>query len=282
MYDQIRPVYQAIEFIESHLQEEINLAQIAEAAGYSLFYFIRRFNQAVHHTPYDYLIRRRLSEAARNLAQSDRRIIDIAQDYCFKDQETFSRVFRKMFGVPPSQWRKERRLSPHELMPALNIADLRFIERRIVPPPKTVEREELRLCGLMTALEPDTDAQSRQRKRVIENLQQSCGLQPNSGIIEVYSSCDRDWNNLYYFIGVEEGKLKSAPASIVVQSLPAALYATLSTLEKELPQALRYLYSTWLPKNGLTSAKNTEIILSPVGEDAAPHLKTILIPIKKR
>ena len=71
MCDQVAPIFQAIEFIESHLQEDITVAQIADAAGYSLFHFMRKFNQMVHHTPYDYLIRRRLTEAAKALIHSD-------------------------------------------------------------------------------------------------------------------------------------------------------------------------------------------------------------------
>ena len=105
MSEKLSAVHASIEFIESRLQEEISVADIAVATGYSLYHFIRTFNQIVHHSPYDYLMRRRLSEAARELLTNDRRILDISLDFCFHSHETFSRAFRRMFAVTPSQWR---------------------------------------------------------------------------------------------------------------------------------------------------------------------------------
>lgn len=53
-------VYQAIQLIEARLRDGLSVSEMAAAAGYSLYHFIRVFNQVVWHTPYDYLMRRRL------------------------------------------------------------------------------------------------------------------------------------------------------------------------------------------------------------------------------
>ena len=63
-------MFKAIEFIENNLKREITVADIADAVCYSLYHFCRTFNGAVHHTPYDYLMRRRLSDAARALVET--------------------------------------------------------------------------------------------------------------------------------------------------------------------------------------------------------------------
>ncbi len=66
----VESMFRAVQYIEAHLQSETDIAQIAEAVGYSLFYFIRTFDQVVQHTPYDYLMRRRLTEAALTLGRA--------------------------------------------------------------------------------------------------------------------------------------------------------------------------------------------------------------------
>jgi len=59
MDPQTERILAALGYIEQHLCEPIMVSDIARAAGYSLFHFIRTFNKIVRHTPYDYLMRRR-------------------------------------------------------------------------------------------------------------------------------------------------------------------------------------------------------------------------------
>ena len=80
---QLDSMYAAVEFIEANLRSPIRVADMAASVSYSLYHFCRTFNAAVRHTPYDYLMRRRLTESARELVESDRKIIDIACDYQF-------------------------------------------------------------------------------------------------------------------------------------------------------------------------------------------------------
>jgi AraC-like DNA-binding protein len=136
---QLEPIHMALGFIEENLQNAISVGDIAASAGYSLYYFIRRFNQSVHHSPYDYLMRRRLSEAARELLATDRRILDIALDYCFHNHETFSRAFKRMFDVQPNQWRTNSTTHDCVLLPALTREYVAHINRRdFLPPSRTV------------------------------------------------------------------------------------------------------------------------------------------------
>ena len=130
MNAQITAIYSAIEFIEKHLRDEVSVGDIATSAGYSLYHFIRVFNQIVHHSPYDYLMRRRLSEAALELLASERRIIDISLDYCFQNHETFSRAFKRMFAMQPSQWRLKENAQNSLLLPCLTMEYLRHINKK--------------------------------------------------------------------------------------------------------------------------------------------------------
>jgi len=106
----------AIDFIESNLTEDICVADMAESVSFSQFHFSRVFSQTTHHPPYDYLMRRRLCEAARRLMKSEEKIIDIAYRYKFKAPETFSRAFKRMYNLVPCQVRSGRQLDQRLLM----------------------------------------------------------------------------------------------------------------------------------------------------------------------
>jgi AraC family transcriptional regulator len=146
---QLAATYAAIEFVEGHLRDEITVADIAAAAGYSLYHFIRTFNQTVHHTPYDYLMRRRLSEAARSLIASNHRILDTARDYQFNNHETFSRAFKRMFSMQPSKWRERGEIPYRSLLPPLTLAYLEHINQGGISQQQFTEREATHLVGLM-------------------------------------------------------------------------------------------------------------------------------------
>ncbi len=140
----------AIEFIEAHLQEETSVAEMADAVCYSLFHFCRMFNAITQHTPYDYLMRRRLSNAAQVLLATDRKIIEIGFDYQFNSPETFARAFKRMFGMNPNEWRKRGAIPPRTLMPRLTLAHLRQRTHPAFALPGVEEWPMRYFAGLMT------------------------------------------------------------------------------------------------------------------------------------
>src|SRR5262245_7049845 len=109
--DYSEPINQAIDYIENNLTEAVTLEKISAAAGYSPFHFGRLFLALIGETPGEYLRKRRLSEAARELVVSRRKILDIALDYQFQSQEAFTRAFKKRFRVSPALYRRKRRLA---------------------------------------------------------------------------------------------------------------------------------------------------------------------------
>ena len=108
--DYISPINHAIEYIESNLTEPLDIESVAGAAGYSRFHFDRLFLATVGETPAGYVRKRRLSETARELVVSKKRILDIALDYQFQSQSAFTRAFRKLFGLSPGAYRRRGRL----------------------------------------------------------------------------------------------------------------------------------------------------------------------------
>jgi AraC-like DNA-binding protein len=96
-------------YVEEHLVENIELAMLANIAGLSKWHFHRAFKRSAGITPHFYLIRRRLENAQRLLAETDLSLAQIALKSGFSDQSHFSRSFRMLFGVTPTFFRRSKR-----------------------------------------------------------------------------------------------------------------------------------------------------------------------------
>lgn len=122
-------ILRAIDLIESHLQESVTVAEMAESVSYSLYHFCRMFSKFTRHTPYDYLMRRRMTLAAREVITTGQKIVDIAFAYQFESHEGFTRAFQRMFGLPPVEARRQNRIPVLRSLPRLTDAHLRYLEK---------------------------------------------------------------------------------------------------------------------------------------------------------
>jgi AraC family transcriptional regulator len=101
----MNPVAKALWFIESHLTSEITLAEISRAAGVSRFQLVRTFGFATGQSVMRYVRARRLSEAAKCLAEGAPDILMVALDAGYGSHEAFTRAFRDQFGLTPDMVR---------------------------------------------------------------------------------------------------------------------------------------------------------------------------------
>lgn len=265
MCDPIENIYRAVQFIEASLQSDITIEQAAESTGYSLFHFIRTFNRVVHHTPYDYLMRRRLSEAARALTTGSQRIIDTAQDFCFNSPESFSRAFRRMFDLQPSQWRENRLNNPALLMPPVTWTDLAWINGEHFHRPVVVEREETTLFGLMTPLSAGEPDQQVQRTRLFSDLEELCAGKVMGPWVAVTTYLDANCARAYTFVGTEKSCLPFVAPGLAGFTLPAGKYVQMELAGAECRPALNYLYFTWFPGARLLPSRQMEIEMGAYG-----------------
>lgn len=101
-----KEIKKAMNYIENNLKKEIRTEDIADSAGFSKYHFQRVFKRETGLNLYEYIQKRRLAEASSLLLNSNIRILDIAVYLCFESQEAFTRAFKKVYGLPPGQYRK--------------------------------------------------------------------------------------------------------------------------------------------------------------------------------
>jgi AraC family transcriptional regulator len=104
-----RTLQRVRDYIEAHLADHIELEALAGTAGLSLWYFARAFKKSVGVPPHHYVMQRRLECAQELLADSNLSLAQISVRSGFSDQSHFSRRFRLLFGVTPSQFRRSKR-----------------------------------------------------------------------------------------------------------------------------------------------------------------------------
>lgn len=88
---------------------ELSLHRLAGEAGMSPYHFLRTFRRVVGMTPYQFVLRLRMNQAALRLRASDEPVAAIAFDAGFGDLSTFNRRFRRLMGSTPSAWRRTGR-----------------------------------------------------------------------------------------------------------------------------------------------------------------------------
>jgi len=99
-------VQEMIDWIESHLLEGFSLERLGRHMGYSPYYCSFKFHQMTGITIKKYISLRKIFLASEALKRSEAKMIDIAFHYGFSTQESFSRAFKRAFGISPTDFRK--------------------------------------------------------------------------------------------------------------------------------------------------------------------------------
>ncbi len=89
------------DYIESNLEADIRIGDLAMLAGMSQFHFARVFRATVGTTPYRYVLERRLERARSLLRTTAVAVRDIAATTGFADQSHLTRLIKRRFGVTP-------------------------------------------------------------------------------------------------------------------------------------------------------------------------------------
>lgn len=96
----------ARDWMEAHYNGNVSLEDIAAIASMNSQHFLRMFKQVYNITPHQYLIDLKLKKARTMLENNDLTISDICAAIGFESSFSFSVLFKKRFGSPPSHFRK--------------------------------------------------------------------------------------------------------------------------------------------------------------------------------
>lgn len=243
----MNPVNHALWYVESHFASDITLDEIASATGVSRFYLTRAFAIATGHPIMRYVRARRLTEAARSLAQNAPDILTVAVEAGYGSHEAFTRAFRDHFGLTPVEVRAERRLETVNLTEPIRM-DQTVLDT--LAPPRTVDADAFLVAGVSERYTCERSARVPvQWQRFMPHFRNVPGQVGHVAYGVRYNSDDDE--NFDYLCGVEVPDFSRVARSLSKLRIPPQGYAVfrhddhVSTIRR----THATIWSTWLPQS---------------------------------
>ena len=109
----------ALEIVEAQIKEPLSVEELAQSCYVSVSGLQKLFKYVFACSVYEYIAKRKLTQAAYDLTHTDDSITEIALAYHYDSPEVFSKAFKRFWGILPSVYRKEHGFS--DLFPKFSI-----------------------------------------------------------------------------------------------------------------------------------------------------------------
>lgn len=263
--DHLRQVQNAIDYIEDHLQspegDDLDIREIARRGGYSHWHFQRLFAATVGEGVKEYVRKRRLTLALKEITSTDRRLLDIALDHGFESQEAFSRAFKARFGATPGEARTDGVKSPASLeKPKITIDYIDHLYRGMSMEPKITEKEAFTIVGVGAPFISILSNQANNFQVIpalwgqylarAQEIQHRRGWHDYGAVWCTGDSAERK-DECFYVAGAEVTEAKELPSGLLAREVPAGKYAVFTHKGPltNLAHTMSYIHGSWLPKS---------------------------------
>lgn len=273
----IKGIQTALEYIEQNLTEKITIKNVAEKAYMSEFHFRRIFAELCGVTVSEYIRKRRLTLAARELSAGTVRVIDAAVKYGYDSPDSFAKAFTRFHGITPSAAKEKG-------APLRSFAPLRLslsLEGRTMLEYNITEKAAFTLLG---------------RKRVFD-LEESLDSIPKfwdehwkdggSRIVSGrYGLCmDSDGRHFDYYIADDYLPGQEIPEGYETKTVPAGIWAVFPCTLKTLQDTNARMWREWLPNCSeyrLGGNYNLELYTPSCEEDPLCSYCELWLPLDKK
>ncbi|MFD0036484.1 AraC family transcriptional regulator [Streptomyces anulatus] len=279
----------AMEHVEAHLGERIEVAELARIAMTSEYHFRRMFSALAGIPLSEYIRRRRMTVAgAEVLGAPDRTLLDVAVRYGYDTGEGFARAFRAVHGIGPGEARRGGAVLRSQQRLTFRLV----VEGSTAMQYKLVEKDAFRVVGRKARVPlihegPNPAIAEFIRGIGREELDRIAALsdQEPAGIVGVSDQLDpsrAEGTELDYYHGVVSGS--EPPEGLDSLSVPAGTWAVF-TNEGAFPQALQYLwrdvFTQWFPSNPYASRPGPEILRVRLTEEGKRAEAELWIPVER-
>lgn len=277
----------AIELIETNLATPIDIDNLAQGALTSEYHFRRMFASLAGIPVSEYIRRRRLSVATAEIL-AGQTVLDVAIRYGYGSAEAFTRAFKVLHGLTPSQARRPGAVlhSQPQLRFHLRVEGSTDMKHRIV------DKEAFGLVGLKTRVPlvyegPNPAIEEFDRNldpAVVHQLAAMSDTEP-TGTLAVTDNVDEsraEGSELDYWRAIATSQ--QAPEGFDYLPIPAGLWVIFET-EGKFPEALQYLWADaateWFPANPYRWAPGPEMLSVQAEPDATHGRGQLWIPIEQ-
>ncbi|MFF3340151.1 GyrI-like domain-containing protein [Streptomyces flavidovirens] len=279
---------QAMEHIECHLDQRIDVADLARIVATSEYHFRRLFSALAGIPLSEYIRRRRLTVAGAEVLGGERTLLEVAVRYGYTSGEAFARAFRVMHGVGPGEVRR----TGASLQSQPRMSFRLIVEGSSSMQYKVVEKDEFRVVGrkarvplVHEGVNPAIATFIREIGQ--ETLQRIEGLsdQEPAGIISVSDNLDEsraEGTELDYYHGVVTRA--AVPKDMDALTVSAGTWAVFES-SGPFPQTLQYLwrdvFTQWFPSNPYRSRPGPEILRTRLSREGTQADAELWIPVER-
>lgn len=274
-----------MEYLEGHLDGSADMDELAQRAACSAYQLERMFPYLTGTTLSEYVRRRAMTKAAQELRSGDGKVIDVALRYGYDSPSSFSRAFKRVHGVTPSEARNPDatlRLFPR-LVFILSVKgedpmDYKIVERpafRVVGIPSDNGKWEVEDAGAKA-----TEYWEELGPRVHEVLDLMDGSEPQ-GLLGVQFCEDGEFDCYMACVATEQ----PCPAVMEERAVEGATYAVFECVGP-MPDAMNTLWrrilTEWLPSSGYRWATGTDVERYLTPRMTAPDSRSeVWLPVER-
>jgi AraC family transcriptional regulator len=243
-------IFSSVRYMEARLRETVSLTEVADSAGYSSYHFIRLFNGVTGFTPMEYMQKRKLTEAAREIMSTDKRIIDIAFGFDFQNHETFTRAFRKEFGMSPADFRKRKDRSCRGFLQEISAHSMKHRKSLEQQEPEVIDMGRLYFMGLTAAISADYTEIGRMWAILAEEKESMKRRVIPERFFQInYWSDDTPDGTFFCMAAMEALDLDDIPVRFIGKTIQPARYLKFlhRGLSSRVGDTYRFIYEEYLP-----------------------------------
>lgn len=278
---------EAMDHIERHVADEIDVRVLARIAHTSEHHFRRLFSALAGIPLSEYVRRRRLTLAAGRVLSGEQSLLDIAVTYGYGSGEAFARAFRAMHGVGPAEARRsgvalrsQPRMTFHLTIEGSTPMDYRI-----------VDKDAFRLLGHATVVPIVHEGRNPAIADFVAGIGtdelrrlEALSDQEPRGIVAAVDNIDpsrAEDTRVDYLHGVVSSS--SAPEGTTERAVPAGTWAVFAGRGKA-PEAVQYLwrdvFTQWFPSNPYRSVPGPEVLRTELSADSTEMSYELWLPVE--
>jgi AraC family transcriptional regulator len=282
----IESISRAIEYIESNLTNDLKIEDIASYSYISSFYFQKGFSIICGYGVGGYIKNRRLSMAGKEVLNTDKKIIDIAIEYGYDSQDSFTKAFKRFHGCTPTEVRNNGATIKDFAPLKVNL----ILKGGYTMEYKIEEKEAFKVIGLKDSFKYESAEQDVPKlwkkffmKSAFSNINAKYAIN-----IDTTLGCDL----FDYVIGDDYntvGKITKDFEIIEIPRLTWAIFPCIGKASESIREINQKIFKEWLPNSNdyeIAAGYNIECYSNPKdykkGIDDEKYYCEVWIPIKKK
>ena len=265
----IEQLNKAINYIEEHLEGGFEIEKVAEIACCSAFHFQRMFSYIADIPLSEYIRRRKMTCAAFELQSHNVKIIDIAMKYGYDSPTAFTRAFRSVHGIAPS----ETRTAGAQLKAFPPISFKLTVKGEAEMNYRIVKKEAFRIVGVKKHFRINIEEnfaevplfwQKTTEGGQIPEIVSLLDKEP-LGLLGV-SACMNGAGFDYYIAVTTDKDVPEEMYEYIVPECTWAIFECVGPLPETLQELQKRIVTEWLPASGYEYANAPDIEVYPEGD----------------